>query len=57
MIKGLEHLYFKVKGVTFIKVGVKRCAKGKFDLIWLKNLSSGNRKYVHRSKLEKYENV
>ena len=46
---------FTIKGVRFVEVGVKRCAKGKFDLIWLKNLSSGNRKYVHRSKLEKYE--
>ena len=49
-------LEFKIKGVNFKQVGVKRDDKGNFNLMLIKNLDKRTFKYIQRSTLEKILN-
>lgn len=52
MVKGEEHLYFKVRGVLFKQTGCKRDSRGNFDLIRIKNCSKRTYKWIRRKNLE-----
>ena len=55
--KDLEkQLEFKIKGVNYKQVGVKRDDKGHFNLVLIKNVDTRTFKYIQRATLEKILN-
>tara|TARA_R110002110_G_scaffold35565_5_gene119866 strand:+ start:377 stop:553 length:177 start_codon:yes stop_codon:yes gene_type:complete len=56
MVAELEHLYFTIRGVTFMEAGVKRDDKGHFNLVLIKNVDTRTFKYIQRATLEKILN-
>jgi len=48
-----DNMTFKIKGVEFKQVGIKRDDSGSFNLIFLKNCNTNSYKWIQRSKLEK----
>jgi len=51
-----KSLEFKIKGVNYKQVGVKRDDKGNLDLILIKNVDTKTFKYIQRATLEKILN-
>tara|TARA_R110002153_G_scaffold66929_1_gene178572 strand:- start:468 stop:647 length:180 start_codon:yes stop_codon:yes gene_type:complete len=49
-------LEFKIKGVNYKEVGVKRDNNGNLNLVLIKNLDKRTFKYIQRATLEKILN-
>ena len=48
-----EHLYFKINGTEFKRIGIYRCCDDEFSIVKIKNCSNGKTKKISFDKLEK----